>query len=76
MMKFGRLVCFTKLQEKSRKDVIANLHQIPEVKEIQCVSGPYDILVKVEAPTIDELMRQLHGKFEKSKMSGLLTLSR
>ncbi len=47
------------------KDVIVHLREIPEVKEIQCVSGPFDILVKVEASTIEELSKVITWKIRK-----------
>ena len=48
-------------------DVIAHLLKMPEVKEIQCVSGPFDILVKVEASTIEELNEVITWKIRKIK---------
>lgn len=49
------------------KDVIAHLREMPEVKEIQCVSGPFDILVKAEASTIEELNEVITWKIRKIK---------
>ena len=49
------------------KDVIAHLREMPEVKEIQCVSGPFDILVKAEASTIEELNEIITWKIRKIK---------
>ena len=54
-------------KKNQEKDVIANLRDIPEVNEIQCVSGPYDILVKVEAPTIEDLHATITWKIRKLK---------
>ena len=49
------------------KSVVAQLRQIPEVKDIQCVSGPYDILVKTEASTIEKLHEAITWKIRKIK---------
>ena len=54
-------------KKNQEKDVIANLRNIPEVKEMQCVSGPYDILVKIQASTIDELHEIITWKIRKLK---------
>ena len=54
-------------KKNQEKDVIANLRNIPEVKEMQCVSGPYDILVKIQAPTIDKLHETITWKIRKLK---------
>ena len=59
--------CFLLLncKENQEKDVIAQLRKIPEVKEMQCVSGPYDILVKVQTTTIDEMHDAVTWKIRK-----------
>ena len=49
------------------KAVITHLREMPEVKEIQCVSGPFDILVKAEASTIEELNEVITWKIRKIK---------
>ena len=54
-------------KKNQEKDVIANLRNIPEVKEMQCVTGPYDILVKIQASTIDELHEIITWKIRKLK---------
>ena len=54
-------------KKSQEKDVIAQLREIPEVKEIQCVSGPYDILVKTEASTNEELHKIITWKIRKLK---------
>ena len=54
-------------KKNQEKDVIAQLREISEVKEIQCVSGPYDILVKAEAPTNNELHETITWKIRKIK---------
>lgn len=61
--------CFVLLncKENQEKDVISQIRKIPEVKEMQCVSGPYDILVKVQAPTIDEMHDAVTWKIRKLK---------
>ena len=58
---------FLNCKKNQEKDVIANLRKIPEVKEMQCVSGPYDILVKIQAPTVDELHKAITWKIRKLK---------
>ena len=40
---------------------------MPEVKDIQCVDGPYDILLRVEAPTIEKLNETITWKIRKIK---------
>jgi DNA-binding Lrp family transcriptional regulator len=37
--------------------VAAALHDVPGVSEATTVTGPYDVIVRVEAPDIDELGR-------------------
>ena len=61
--------CFLLLncKENQEKDVIVQLRKIPEVKEMQCISGPYDILVKVQAPSIDEMHDAVTWKIRKLK---------
>jgi len=54
-------------KKNQEKDVIAHLREIPEVKEMQCVSGPYDILVKIQASTVDELHEVITWKIRKLK---------
>ena len=54
-------------KKNQEKDVVTQLREICEVKEIQCVSGPYDILVKAEAPTIEELHEAITWKIRKLK---------
>ena len=54
-------------KKNQEKEVIANLRKIPEVKEMQCVRGPYDILVKIQAPTVDELHEIITWKIRKLK---------
>lgn len=52
-------------KENQEKDVIAHLKKIPEIKEIQCISGPYDILVKVETFTVEQLNETITWKIRK-----------
>ncbi len=61
--------CFVLLncKKNEEKDVIKHLKKIPEVKEMQCVSGPYDILVKIQANTTDELHETVTWKIRKLK---------
>ena len=54
-------------KKNQEKDVIAHLREIPEVKEMQCVIGPYDILVKIQASTVDELHEVITWKIRKLK---------
>ena len=54
-------------KKNQEKVVIAELREIQEVKEIQCVNGPYDILVKTEAPTIEKLNETITWKIRKIK---------
>jgi DNA-binding Lrp family transcriptional regulator len=61
--------CFLLLNCKNgqEKGVIEHLRKISEIKEMQCVSGPYDILVKVQASTLDELHEVVTWKIRKLK---------
>ena len=54
-------------KENQEKDVIAQLKEIPQIKETQCIAGPYDILVKVESSTIEELNEVITWKIRKIK---------
>lgn len=54
-------------KKNQEKDVIAHLREMPEVKDIQCVDGPYDILLRVEAPTIEKLNETITWKIRKIK---------
>ena len=54
-------------KKNQEKDVITRLREVPEIKEIQCVTGPYDILVKEEASTIEELHEVVTWKIRKLK---------
>ena len=52
---------------KSRKRCNSQFKEISQVKETQCIVGPYDVLVKVESPTLEELNGTIHGRLEKIK---------
>ena len=54
-------------KENQEKDVIAQLKEISQVKETQCIVGPYDILVKVESSTADELQEVITWQIRKIK---------
>ncbi len=54
-------------KENQEKDVIAQLKKIPQIKETQCLTGPYDVLVKIEASTIEELNEVITWKIRKIK---------
>lgn len=54
-------------KENQEKDVIARLKKIPQVKETQCIVGPYDILIKVESSTRDELQAIITWEIRKIK---------
>ena len=54
-------------KNNQEKNVIIKLREISEVKEIQCVTGPYDILVKVEAGTAEKLHKAITWKIRKIK---------
>ena len=54
-------------KNNQEKNVIIKLREISEVKEIQCVTGPYDILVKVEADTAEKLHEAITWKIRKIK---------
>jgi len=52
-------------KKNREKEVMMQLKKIPEIKEIQCLTGPYDILIKVESPTIEELNETITWKIRK-----------
>ena len=54
-------------KESHEKNVIAELWAIDDVKDIQCVSGPYDILVKVDSSTAEKLHETITWKIRKLK---------
>ena len=54
-------------KENQEKEVIVQLKEVPQIKETQCIIGPYDILVKVESPTIEELHEVITWKIRKIK---------
>ena len=54
-------------KKNQEKNVIAHLREVPEITEIQCVTGPYDILVKAEASTIEKLHEAITWKIRKLK---------
>jgi len=54
-------------KENQEKEVIVQLKEVPQVKETQCIVGPYDVLVKVEAPTIEELHEVITWQIRKIK---------
>ncbi len=53
--------------ENNEKDVISHLKEISQVTETQCITGPYDVLVKVEASTLEELNETITWKIRKIK---------
>lgn len=53
--------------ENTEKDVISHLRDVPQVIETQCITGPYDLLVKVESPTLEELHEVITWKIRKIK---------
>lgn len=54
-------------KKNQEKHVIMQLRDIPEIKEIQCISGPYDILIKAEAPTTEKLHEIITWKIRQLK---------
>ena len=54
-------------KKNQEKIVITHLREVPEIKDIQCVTGPYDIVVKAEASTIEELHEIITWKIRKIK---------
>ena len=66
-MKMASSFVLLNCKNNQEKEVIADLRQIKEIKEIQCVEGPYDILVKAEAPTTEKLNETITWKIRKIK---------
>jgi len=53
--------------ENNEKEVISILKGLSQVTETQCITGPYDVLVKVESPTLEELNETITWKIRKIK---------
>lgn len=59
----------------SEDDVLAQLRQIPMVKEAYLVYGVYDIIARVEAPDLDKLKEIVTWKIRKlDKVRSTLTM--
>lgn len=54
-------------KENQEKDVISKLKEVPQVKDTQCIVGPYDVLVKVESSSMEELHETITWKIRKIK---------
>lgn len=46
-------------------DVIRRLRDVPSVTEVQAVTGPFDLIVKVEAPHINSALDTVVHKIRK-----------
>lgn len=53
--------------ENNEKDVISRLKKIHQVTETQCITGPYDVLIKVESSTLEDLNETITWKIRKIK---------
>jgi len=58
---------FLNCKKNQEKDVIEHLQQIPEVKDMQCVSGAYNIIVKIQTSTTNELHEIITWKIRQLK---------
>ena len=50
-------------------DVIRRIRDVPSVTEVQAVTGPFDLIVKVEAPHINSALDTVVHKIR--KISGI-----
>lgn len=49
------------------KDVLKSMHNVKGVKDVQAVTGPYDIIAYLEADEIDKLGRIVTDKIQRAK---------
>ena len=45
-------------------DVAAEIRRVPGIAAADDVTGPYDVIARAEAPTIDELGRMVAGRVQ------------
>ncbi len=50
---------------KMRDNILENLNQLPEVREIEEITGRFDIIVKIKARSLDDLHNVVTGKIGK-----------
>lgn len=58
-------VVFLNIDIGSEDRVMQQLAEIPEVKAVYFVYGPYDLVVKIEAPDIEKLRAVVRDKVRK-----------
>ncbi|MGB9761634.1 MAG: Lrp/AsnC family transcriptional regulator [Caldimicrobium sp.] len=46
------------------QEVVEELKKIPEVKRLDVIMGPYDIIVEVEVPHYEDISKLLLEKFQ------------
>jgi DNA-binding Lrp family transcriptional regulator len=58
-------VVFLNIDVGSEDKIMEQLATIPEVKAVYFVYGPYDIVIKIEAPDIDKIRSVVREKVRK-----------
>ncbi|MCC6067209.1 MAG: Lrp/AsnC ligand binding domain-containing protein [Pyrobaculum sp.] len=58
-------VVFLNIDIGSEDKIMEQLAAIPEVKAVYFVYGPYDIVIKIEAPDIDKIRSVVREKVRK-----------
>jgi DNA-binding Lrp family transcriptional regulator len=59
----------------SEEDVIREIRKLSDVKEAHLVYGMYDIMVKVEGPSVEEVKETVNSKIRKmDKIRSTLTM--
>ncbi|MFZ8839067.1 MAG: Lrp/AsnC family transcriptional regulator [Pyrobaculum sp.] len=58
-------VVFLNIDIGSEDKIMEQLATIPEVKAVYFVYGPYDIVIKIEAPDIDKIRSVVREKVRK-----------
>jgi transcriptional regulator, AsnC family len=58
-------VVFLNIDVGSEDKIMEQLATIPEVKAVYFVYGPYDIVIKIEAPDIDKIRSMVREKVRK-----------
>jgi DNA-binding Lrp family transcriptional regulator len=64
-----QIVSFLKLKLGKSDEVLTALKQIPQVRDIYFITGEYDIVIMVEAPTGEEIHNLFTDRIE--KISGI-----
>jgi DNA-binding Lrp family transcriptional regulator len=64
-VKMVQIMCFLKLKIGITEDVMKKLIEIPQVKQIDIITGEYDLVALLEAESGEELHHLFAEKIEK-----------